>query len=104
MTQQDLARALGLTVDGLDRLERGVARLAGLALVAAGRRLRVNPGFFFNGLKGFDSVRTIAGVDWVEPRASCMNDNGAEGSKPRPRRGLVIVSNEAPREICSLVE
>jgi transcriptional regulator with XRE-family HTH domain len=103
MEQRDLARTLGLGVDGLDRLERGAARLAGPVLFAAGRALCVDPSFFFKGLKGFAGSRPVA-LDGVEPRASYFNDNGAWIHEPRRRLRLVSVSDEARLEFDAPVD
>ena len=85
LSQRELALALGLTAESLDRIERGATRLAATVLFAAGQRLGVDPSFFFRGLKG------------VETEPAVRKDNVVAFRPRHARPGVAGVGERPPK-------
>lgn len=66
ISQTDLALRLGLTFQQIQKYERGANRISASKLYALARLLRVEPGWFFDGLPPTDSGQ---GCDVIETQA-----------------------------------
>ena len=62
LSQQDVARELGMTFQQVQKYERGTNRISASVLYRAARILKVSPGWFFEGLpvKSDDAVVDMA--------------------------------------------
>jgi len=87
----DLAQALGISLDRLDRYERGVERIEARHLSTAATRLGVSASFFFAALKGLENSEANDVGHRMGQAGACANDDfdGAHGARVRSRLRIV---------------
>ncbi len=91
ITQSDLAEALGLTFQQVQKYERGVNRVSASVLVKIARRLDC-PVAFLLGEEGGGAVEAIAPATMVTPGAVELLETYAKIGDRRSRSALLAVA------------
>lgn len=105
MTQTELAEALDLTFQQVQKYEKGTNRISASKLYHIARVLGVDPGFFFEGLPTLnkkkskeDKTRNEITSVIQAPDAVRMMRNFGQIENPELRRGLLSLTQTIKRE------
>lgn len=91
MSQQELAKAIKVTFQQLQKYEHGINRISASRLHAAACALRVPPGYFFEGLSGETTEEAKPQDPQSRARIALESEIGAAlfSLSPRLRRAIV---------------